>query len=164
MESRLNQAETVYRDDSITAPSNKQPLNEVKLGGFLDFVRVAADQESSNDRNGDLSRLLRETDDSALLAQLFGSSLKDFSKQDILSALNTWIADIDRLISRQLDEVLHHSEFQKLESTWRGVEYLVDQKDRSHSDNIEIRIFNATWRDLYKDFDKATDFDQSTLF
>src|ERR1700686_3992487 len=39
------------------------------------------------------------------------------------------VAQIDHLISLQLNEVLHHAQFQKLESTWRGLKYLLEQSE-----------------------------------
>src|SRR5688572_27224359 len=43
--------------------------------------------------------------------------------QDTESMLNARIAQIDRLISLQLNEIMHHEEFQRLEATWRGLKY-----------------------------------------
>jgi type VI secretion system protein ImpC len=72
------------------------------------------------------------------------------------------IADIDRAISKQLNEVLHAAEFQKLEGTWRGVKYLLDQSETSAS--LKIKLFNAPKKDLLKDLQRASEFDQSQLF
>jgi type VI secretion system protein ImpC len=36
-------------------------------------------------------------------------------------AINARIAEIDRLLSAQLNEIMHHEEFQKLEGSWRGL-------------------------------------------
>src|ERR1700756_5964613 len=41
------------------------------------------------------------------------------------------VAQIDHLISIQLNEILHHPQFQKLEGTWRGLRYLLDQSETS---------------------------------
>src|ERR1017187_10385253 len=72
------------------------------------------------------------------------------------------IAQIDHLISKQLNEVLHHESFQKLEATWRGVKYLMDQSETSAS--LKIKLFNAPKKDLLKDLQRAPEFDQSQLF
>jgi type VI secretion system protein ImpC len=72
------------------------------------------------------------------------------------------IADIDRAVSKQLNEVLHHEAFQKLEATWRGVKYLMDQSETSAS--LKIKLFNAPKKDLLKDLQRAPEFDQSQLF
>jgi type VI secretion system protein ImpC len=72
------------------------------------------------------------------------------------------IAQIDQLISKQLNEVLHDKAFQKLEATWRGVKYLMDQSETSAS--LKIKLFNAPKKDLLKDLQRAPEFDQSQLF
>lgn len=72
------------------------------------------------------------------------------------------IAQIDHLLSIQLNEVLHHPQFQKLESTWRGLRYLLDQSETSTM--LKIRILNASKKDLLRDLQRAAEFDQSALF
>jgi type VI secretion system protein ImpC len=72
------------------------------------------------------------------------------------------IAQIDHLLSIQLNEVLHHPQFQKLEATWRGLRYLLDQSETSTM--LKIRILNASKKDLLRDLQRAAEFDQSALF
>jgi len=82
---------------------------------------------------------------------------------DNLSAtLDARIAEIDQLISDQLSAVMHAPEFQKMEATWRGLEYLC--KQTSTGLNLKIKVFNTPKKDLVKDFKSAIDFDQSVLF
>lgn len=82
---------------------------------------------------------------------------------DNLSAtLDARVAELDELISRQLSTVMHHPDFQKLESTWSGLQYLC--KHTSTGALMKIRIFNATKAELVRDFKTAIDFDQSALF
>jgi type VI secretion system protein ImpC len=57
---------------------------------------------------------------------------------------------------------MHHPDFQKLESTWRGLHYLVQQSETGES--LKIRVLNARKQDLLKDLEKAAEFDQSALF
>ena len=79
---------------------------------------------------------------------------------DNLSAtIDARVAELDRLISQQLSAVMHAPEFQKLESTWRGLNYLV--KETQTGTTIKIKALNATKRDLVKDFKTAIEFDQS---
>src|SRR5271170_2656679 len=47
--------------------------------------------------------------------------------KDVESTVAHWIGEIDQKLSAQLNEIMHHAEFQKLESTWRGLHYLVHQ-------------------------------------
>jgi type VI secretion system protein ImpC len=76
--------------------------------------------------------------------------------------INTRIAQIDRLISQQLNEVIHHPEFQQLEASWRGLNYLVQQSETGEM--MKIRVMNVAKKDLLKDMERASEFDQSTLF
>ena len=72
------------------------------------------------------------------------------------------IARIDALISRQLNEILHAPEFQKLEASWRGLSYLVQQAETGA--DLKIKVLNASKKDLVKDMEKASEFDQSSIF
>jgi type VI secretion system protein ImpC len=72
------------------------------------------------------------------------------------------VAQIDHLISLQLNEVLHNAQFQKLESTWRGLKYLLDQSETGSQ--LKIRILNASKKDLLRDLQRAPEFDQSAMF
>lgn len=81
---------------------------------------------------------------------------------DTESMLNSRIAEIDRLITRQLNAIMHHPKFQDLESTWRGLKYLVDQSETSPM--LKIKVLNADKDDLLRDLQRAPEFDQSALF
>ncbi len=76
--------------------------------------------------------------------------------------INERIAAIDKLISDQLNEVVHNENFQKLEASWRGLAYLVDKSETGEM--LKIRVMNVSKKDLLKDMEKASEFDQSTLF
>ena len=52
--------------------------------------------------------------------------------------LDHHIAELDKQISQQLDEVMHHQDFQKVESTWRGLKFLVDRTDFRQNVKIEL--------------------------
>lgn len=72
------------------------------------------------------------------------------------------IAEIDALISLQLNEIMHAEAFQKLESTWRGLHKLVRAGEGATSLSIKILPVNKV--ELLKDFERSSGFDQSTLF
>jgi type VI secretion system protein ImpC len=76
--------------------------------------------------------------------------------------INARIAQIDHLISLQLNEVMHHPEFQKLEGTWRGLRYLLNNTETS--ENLKIKLLNVSKKDLLRDLQRAPEFDQSALF
>jgi type VI secretion system protein ImpC len=81
---------------------------------------------------------------------------------DTEAMINARIAQIDQLVSLQLNEILHNADFQKLEGTWRGLKYLLDKSETS--DKLKIRILNASKKDLLRDLRRAPEFDQSALF
>jgi type VI secretion system protein ImpC len=82
--------------------------------------------------------------------------------KDAEAMINARIAQIDHLISLQLNEILHHPQFQKLEATWRGLKYLLDQSETSSQ--LKIKILNVSKRELLRDLQRAPEFDQSALF
>lgn len=72
------------------------------------------------------------------------------------------IAAIDRLISAQVNGILHHPKFQKLEASWRNLSKLATENDLSSS--MRVRVLNVKRRDLERDFSRAPGFDQSHFF
>jgi type VI secretion system protein ImpC len=82
--------------------------------------------------------------------------------KDAEAMITARIAQIDHLVSIQLNQVLHHEEFQKLEGSWRGLKYLMDQSETS--DKLKIRVLNVTKKELLRDLQRAPEFDQSALF
>jgi len=82
--------------------------------------------------------------------------------RDAEATISARIAEIDRLVSLQLNEVLHNPAFQKLEATWRGIWHLVNKSETS--DMLKIKLLNVPKRDLLRDLQRALDFDQSAFF
>jgi type VI secretion system protein ImpC len=72
------------------------------------------------------------------------------------------IANIDKQLTLQINEVLHNDKFKKLESTWRGLHFLVMNTETSTK--LKLRLFNVSKQDLLRDLQKAVEFDQSALF
>src|SRR5207302_10549582 len=62
----------------------------------------------------------------------------------------------------QLDQIMHAPQSQKLESTWRGLHYLLSQSETSEL--LKIKVLNMSKKDLLKDLQRAPEFDQSALF
>jgi len=76
--------------------------------------------------------------------------------------INKAIAAIDNAISGQLAAIMHHEKFQKLEGSWRGLNHLVMNSETGTGQ--KIRMLNISKRELFKDLDKAVEFDQSQIF
>ena len=82
--------------------------------------------------------------------------------KDVTRTISRAIAKIDAVVSKQLAAVMHSPDFQKLEGTWRGLNHLVMNSETGT--NLKIRVLNVTKRELFKDLDKAVEFDQSQAF
>ena len=82
--------------------------------------------------------------------------------KDTEAMINARVAQIDHLVSIQLNEILHHPQFQKLEASWRGLKYLLSQSETSPM--LKIRVMNVSKKDLLRDLQRAPEFDQSALF
>lgn len=87
-----------------------------------------------------------------------GDSVEKLDK----TLIDRHIAELDRQISRQLDAILHHPEFQAVESLWRGVKSLVDKTD--FRQNVKIELLDLSKDDLRQDFEDAPEIIQSGLY
>lgn len=116
----------------------------------------------------DEGRLARDESQKAWARDVVGEFVQEVMKgvmlvsKDTEAMLNARIAQIDKLISSQLNEVMHHEDFQKLEASWRGLHYLVHQSETG--EKLKVRVMNVSKKDLLKDMEKASEFDQSALF
>jgi type VI secretion system protein ImpC len=81
---------------------------------------------------------------------------------DTEAMINARIAQIDHLLSIQLNEIVHHPDFQKLEASWRGLKYLLSQSETGTS--LKIKVLNVSKKELLRDLQRAPEFDQSAMF
>lgn len=83
---------------------------------------------------------------------------------DVLHSLESIIAEIDKKLTEQVNQILHHPEFQKLESAWRGLHYLVNNTETDEM--LKIRVMNVSKKDLHKNLRKfkGAAWDQSPIF
>jgi type VI secretion system protein ImpC len=131
-------------------------------------VEEVKEEKGILDRIIEEGRMARDESQKGWARDLVGEFVKQIMEGAITVSKNTElminsrIAQIDRLLSMQLNEIMHHPEFQKLEASWKGLNYLVSQSETG--DRLKIRVMNVSKKDLLKDMEKATEFDQSTLF
>ncbi|MGI8641078.1 MAG: type VI secretion system contractile sheath large subunit [Pyrinomonadaceae bacterium] len=128
---------------------------EVQETGLLDQIltegRMARDdfqKERAKDMIGEF------------VSQVMSGQLTLSKNMDV--AINSRIAEIDRLLTEQMNEIMHHEDFQKLEGSWRGLNHLV--KNSETNTMLKIRVLSVSKKDLLKDFERALEFDQSALF
>jgi type VI secretion system protein ImpC len=83
---------------------------------------------------------------------------------DAMRSIEAMIAALDKKLTEQVNKVIHHEDFQKLESAWRGLHYLVNNTETD--EQLKIRVFNVSKSDLGKTLKrfKGTAWDQSPLF
>ncbi|OUJ12924.1 type VI secretion system contractile sheath large subunit [Acetobacter okinawensis] len=94
------------------------------------------------------------------LAEVIKSNNNDQRIQ--MSAVDQMIAVIDSKLSDQVNEILHHADFQALESAWLGLKFVVDRTD--FRQNIKIELLNVSKSDLMADFEDAPEIVQSGLY
>jgi type VI secretion system protein ImpC len=83
---------------------------------------------------------------------------------DVIMSIEAMIAELDQKLSKQVNAILHREDFQKLESAWRGLHYLVNNTETDEM--LKIRVMNISKLDLGKTLKryKGTAWDQSPLF
>lgn len=96
----------------------------------------------------------------SFLVELFERCESEGTRADV--ALSDAIAEIDRRVHAQLDEILHAEPFRRLESAWNSLEYLISQKPPDR--DIIVRVLNVRRDELLADFEDAIEFDRSASF
>lgn len=88
----------------------------------------------------------------------------DLVSNDAIKSIESIIAAIDAKLTAQVNQVIHHPEFQKLESAWRGLHYLVNNTETD--EQLKIRVLNISKPELHKTLKKfkGTAWDQSPIF
>lgn len=83
---------------------------------------------------------------------------------DVISTVEAMIAELDSKLSAQLNLIIHHPDFQKLESAWRGLDYLVSNTETDA--HLKIRVFNASKDEIAKSIKKfkGAAWDQNPIF
>jgi type VI secretion system protein ImpC len=119
--------------------------------GLLDQV-IGATKQTERDRAEELIRALTEE---ALKGTV------TFNR-NLVVTFDRAIAEIDRKVSEQLNKIMHHERFLKLEGSWRGLNYLVMNSETGTS--LKIRMLQLSKKEMAKDLQKAVEFDQSQLF
>ena len=129
--------------------------NHLAEGGILDRIiaetRLTPDDEAYDIAKRGVSAFIEEL----LKPQNENEPVKK-------AMVDRMIAEIDAKLSRQMDEILHHQQFQALESSWRGLKLLVDRTN--FRENIKLEILNASKQDLLDDFEDSPEIVQSGLY
>lgn len=74
------------------------------------------------------------------------------------------IAGIDLIITEQVNAVIHHPRFRRLEGSWRSLARLVKTAEHSQRADIKLQVLDVRWPELCRDLERAIEFDQSELW
>jgi type VI secretion system protein ImpC len=144
----MSEERTVQRQSQETSEAYEE---KGLLETIIDEGRIGRDEEQREQSRRQIATLVEEVMQGTIRVS-----------KDLESTINARIADIDALLSRQLNAIMHAPEFQHLEASWRGLHYLVYQTETSTM--LKIRVLNVSKQDLLRDLERATEFDQSALF
>ncbi|MFP5473886.1 MAG: type VI secretion system contractile sheath large subunit [Gammaproteobacteria bacterium] len=84
--------------------------------------------------------------------------------KDVTQSIQAMIAAIDAKLTEQVNKIIHHPDYQKLESAWRGLHYMVNNTETD--ENLKIRVMDVSKQDLAKTLKKfkGAAWDQSPMF
>ncbi len=152
----------------VRSPAVRPSLLSDIIEGVRDGEAASSHTKRKNRGSQQLDQFLTESDSVEQLRMWLGSDqldqLASAKWRDVAGLIKCHIAHIDGMLSDQVNAILHHPSFQKLESLWRGVCHLLECKSKVSDSPVQVRILNTTWGEIRRDFDRATDFDQSQLF
>ncbi|MBA3714882.1 MAG: type VI secretion system contractile sheath large subunit [Pyrinomonadaceae bacterium] len=134
-----------------TSVTTEQQEEGDLLARILDEGRLARDENQTEQAKDMIAEFVQQV----MQGQMVVS-------KDMEATINARIAAIDKLVSAQLNEIMHAEDFQKLEGSWRGLNHLVMNSETSTM--LKLRVFNASKKEMTKDLEKAVEFDQSALF
>ncbi|MFQ6551458.1 type VI secretion system contractile sheath large subunit [Aestuariibius insulae] len=69
--------------------------------------------------------------------------------EDVLDTINAMIAKLDEKLSAQVNEIIHHEDFQTIESSWRGLAYTVNNAETDAT--LRVKVMNASKAELAKE-------------
>ena len=141
--------------DKAKQQAEAQTTEEVQEVSLLDQILTEGKMARDDYQKEQAKDMIGE-----FVNQVMSGELTMSKNMDV--AINARIAEIDRLLSAQMNEIMHNPEFQKLEGSWRGLHHLV--KNSLTGTMLKIRVMSVTKKELLKDFERALEFDQSAMF
>lgn len=131
---------------------------------------TATEELSLLDRIVQEGKMAVEPSQSAYAKQLLGQfatqildeGMKTAPDKGVVAMINERVAEIDKIISDQLNAIMHDEGFQKLEASWRGLHDMVYGTETSS--RLKLRLLNVSKKELLKDLETAVDHDMSVLF
>lgn len=158
-------SEDRYAEPDWSRDGEAEVVATPPLGDFLEQAIAATGLVSDSRALVRLDRFLAEDQTSAALRMWLGLSSSGriaLTKEGLLQRLSSDVATLDELLTEQVNAILHHPDFQRLEASWRGLRYLTEQC--SGAEGVKLRVLNLSWKELVGDLQRAIEFDQSQFF
>jgi type VI secretion system protein ImpC len=95
-------------------------------------------------------------------SQILDEGMKAAPDKGVVAMINERVAEIDKMLTDQLNAIMHDPAFQALEASWRGLHDMVFGTETSS--RLKLRLLNVTKKELLKDLETAVDHDMSVLF
>jgi len=137
--------------DAPQAAAGEQALPD-DVSSLLDEITVASGIKDET------ARRVARRGVQELLTNLLASPAEKIDK----ALIDAYIAEIDAKLGAQVDAILHHPEVQKLESSWRGLKFMIDQVD--FRENMKVNILNVSKGELLEDFENSPEIVKSGLY
>src|SRR5438067_117300 len=130
---------TGKQKESAAAAAAASTTADAKGDSLLDQILEKMPRAVEPERGHDLIK--------ALVDESMGGTV--VWERSVTKTIDRAIQQLDAAMSKQLAAIMHRPEFQKLEGTWRGLNYLVMNSETSK--DLQIRVLNISKRDLFKD-------------
>ncbi|MBC5764503.1 type VI secretion system contractile sheath large subunit [Ramlibacter albus] len=95
-------------------------------------------------------------------SQILDEGMKTAPDKGVVAMINERVAEIDKILTDQLNAIMHNPQFQALEASWRGLHDMVFGTETST--RLKLRLLNVSKKELLKDLESAVDHDMSVLF
>lgn len=142
---------------SNAAESSKAATTTTSELGLLDKIVHEGNMTTEPSQGTYAKKLIGQ-----LASQILDEGMKTSPDKGVVTLINERIAEIDQLLTDQLNAILHAPEFQALEGSWRGLRDMVFGTETGQ--NLKLRLLNVSKKDLLKDLETAVDHDTSVLF
>jgi type VI secretion system protein ImpC len=83
-------------------------------------------------------------------------------EEDLAYFVDALVSELDRTLSLQLDEVIHHRDFQNLERLWLSLKFLANSVN--FQENVKIDILNVKKSELYYDLSDVPEISRSAIY
>jgi type VI secretion system protein ImpC len=143
-------------EDTLVQPSSALSGIEYEGGEFASLLNREFKPKTDDAKTAVEAAVLTLAQQALSQTQLIGS--------DVIMSIEAMIAELDKKLSQQVNAILHHADFQQIESAWRGLHHLVNNTETDEM--LKIRVMNISKAELGKTLKryKGTAWDQSPLF